>query len=96
MHYKTVFVCSKDKTRFHIFYKYDKVGYVPTEVDFVYKGKRYTTIDVMNFLSSMKRTEWKRKSYTLQDWYDILQNNINKQKFVKLLNELAFLYKGKS
>lgn len=92
MFYKTVFVCSKDKKAFHIFYKYDKVGYVPTEVDFVYRSKKYSTVDAMNALAAMSRKDWKGKYYMPLCWYDPIKGTINKQEFVRFIN----LLKGES
>jgi len=41
------------KTRkLHVMYLYERIGYVPTGVEFSFRGKRYGTIPVMELLAS--------------------------------------------
>ena len=69
MYYKTIFLWSKGKRHLYIFYRYNQVGLVPTDIDFEYRGKRYNTITVMETLALMKT--YKGRKYSALDWYNL-------------------------
>lgn len=87
MHYTTKFVWSSSKTRMYVFYNYRQIGYIPTEVDFVYKNRHYTTVHIMQVLASnSKKSIPNIPRMTVYDWYghDLDRPRLNKQLFVKL------------
>ena len=86
MYYKTIFIWSKGKRHLYIFYRYNQVGLVPTDIDFEYRGKRYNTITVMETLALMKT--YKGRKYSALDWYNLESGVFNKIEFVRLCKNL--------
>ena len=87
MNYKTIFIWSKNKDKLYIFYKYNLIGLIPTEIDFTYRNKHYSTIKIMDKLANIKN-KWNKPKYISNDWYDLETSKFNKLKFVNLFNML--------
>jgi len=85
MNYTTVFKWSKNK-KLYVFYKYDKIGYIPTGIDFTYRNNKYNTINIMNLLASAKVKH--HKKYLMTDWYDLETGIFDKKEFIKFQNTL--------
>ena len=96
--FKTVFIWNKNKTQLYIFYKYNTIGLIPTEVNFKYRNKIYSTIKMMEKLSprfqrgapSVSKTDKVIKMIKitkLEEWYDN-NGNLNKKLFMNIYSNL--------
>lgn len=80
------------------FYKYNNnIGYIPAEINFTYKTKIYTTIQLMDLLSALY---YKKKfnidiahSFKINEWYDDTGDKFNKILFIKYIIQLNKLNK---
>ena len=83
--YKTKFVWSKNKKHMYIFYYYkSSIGCVPTDINYKYHNKLYSTIDVMKELAKGE-FEYHSRKYVPSDWYDLENNVFNKTEFIELI-----------
>lgn len=87
--YKTVFVWSSNK-KLYVFYRYKGIGLVPTGVDFVWRGKQYNTIQIMNVLSKKKQLKLE-KPFISTDWFDLESGEFYRKNFVRFCRKLDFL-----
>lgn len=88
MNYINQFIWSKNKQKLYIFYKYNGIGLIPCEIDFMYNKKHYSTIKVMGKIAMAKKMKWNHNKYTAEDWYDLLSGKFNKLNFVHMSNML--------
>jgi hypothetical protein len=76
------------------FYKYNnKIGFIPAEINFIYRGKTYNTSNIMTLLSSLYKKNLIGKvsrQFTINDWY--INNLFNKKKFIDFNKELNVLF----
>lgn len=69
-HYDTVLLKADD--HLFAFYKYNNgIGFVPGDVSFTYRGKLYTTADMMVLLAdAYKKRCHPNKDWSIHHWYD--------------------------
>jgi hypothetical protein len=84
--YKTVLKWTYKNNQLIPFYKVSGgVGYVPADIDFSYRNKRYTTMAMIDLL--LKRGGC--FSFTVEQWYDMTHGtHFNKTLFVKTMKFL--------
>lgn len=90
MNYTTVFRWP-DKRTLLVFYRYGKLGLVPTEVSFTYRGKAYSTVRLMQLLAGATppAAPQARAPFRLEDWYGPGgRSALNKRLFVALTRML--------
>jgi len=71
------------------FYKYNNnIGFIPADINFIYKNKVYSTINVMNFLIILyNNKKLKKTQFTNSYWYN-KDGKFNKRLFIKFSDEL--------
>lgn len=78
------------------FYKYNNnIGYIPSEINFIYKNKTYSTIKIMDLLSKLyynkKITPDISLKFKITEWYDNNGDKFNKILFMKYSLQLTKL-----
>ena len=81
--YKTVFVWNSGKL--YIFYKYQSGLYIPAGIDFKYRNKQYTTIQLMSTLVKLYNLDkFPTDIYKTNYWFEKIE-----EKFVKFYKKCS-------
>jgi hypothetical protein len=85
MNYKTVLRWTKSKNQIIAFYKVNHgIGLIPAGIDFVHRGKRYSTMQALDSIKS-NIPRFKNANFKEGDWYNMMDGTgFDKRRFMAL------------